>query len=137
MVICVLRVSLIIVSPSACIFACQSSDTWDIRDILDFNDSGSLSKLTFGDGESGYIKKDECTGDSFEVGEAVVYEGKQCIVRKAVDSNGKLKVKFSVTVEVGMTEADFSGAKMGQSGAIILVAWLEHKVQHMTPTDYC
>jgi hypothetical protein len=30
---------------SACIFACQSSDTWDIRDILDVNDSGSLSKL--------------------------------------------------------------------------------------------
>jgi Ran GTPase-activating protein (RanGAP) involved in mRNA processing and transport len=30
---------------SACIFACQSSDTWDIRDILDVNDSGSLSEL--------------------------------------------------------------------------------------------
>ena len=30
---------------SACIFACQSSDTWDVRDILDIDDSGSLSKL--------------------------------------------------------------------------------------------
>jgi hypothetical protein len=30
---------------SACIFACQSSDTCDIWDILDINDSGSLSKL--------------------------------------------------------------------------------------------
>ena len=109
----------------------------DTRDTRDTHDSGSLSKLTFGDGESGYIKKDECTGDSFEVGEAVVYEGKQCIVSKAVDRDGDLKVSFPVTVEVGMTEADFSGAKMGQSGAIILAAWLEHKVQHMTPTDYC
>jgi hypothetical protein len=29
-----------------------------------------------------------------------------------------------------MTEADFSGIKMGQSGAIILAAWLKHEVQH-------
>jgi hypothetical protein len=35
-----------------------------------------------------------------------------------------------VTVEVGMTEADFSGAKLRSSGAIILAGWLEHKVQH-------
>jgi hypothetical protein len=42
-----------------------------------------------------------------------------------------------VTMEVGMTEADFSGAILQQSGAIILVAWLEHKVQHTTQTDYC
>ena len=95
-----------------------------------------LSKLTFGDGESGFIQKDKCTGDSFEVGQAVVYEGKQCIVSEAVDSK-RIAVTFSVTVEVGMTEADFSGADLGQSGAIILAGWLEHKVQHMTPTDYC
>jgi hypothetical protein len=93
-------------------------------------DKGALSKLTFGDGESSYIKKDECTGDSFEVGHAVVYEGRQCIVTKAVDSDGELKVRFHVTAEVGMTEADFSGAQMGESGVIILAAWLEHKVQH-------
>jgi hypothetical protein len=35
----------------------------------------------------------------------------------------------TVTVEVGMTEADFSGANLGLSGAMILSAWLEHKVQ--------
>jgi hypothetical protein len=35
-----------------------------------------------------------------------------------------------VTVEVGMTEADFSGALMCKSGAMILAAWLKHKVQH-------
>jgi hypothetical protein len=39
-----------------------------------------------------------------------------------------------VAVEVGMTEADFSGANLGPTGAIILVAWLKHKVQH--PTRY-
>jgi hypothetical protein len=108
--------------------------------------NGSLSKLTFGDGESDYIKKDKCTGESFEgkwispvqwisplaIGQTVVYEGKQWIVSKAVDSDGELKVKLSFTVEVGMTEADFSGAKMGPSGAIILSAWLEHKVQHLS-----
>ena len=32
-----------------------------------------------------------------------------------------------VTAEVGMTEADFSGAMLQTSGAIILAAWLEHK----------
>jgi hypothetical protein len=93
-------------------------------------------------GESGYIKKDKCTGESFEVGEAVVYDGKQCIVSRAVDRDEELKVRFSITVEVGMSEADFSGAKMGQSCAIILAAWLEHKVHRtittlLTQTDYC
>jgi hypothetical protein len=43
----------------------------------------------------------------------------------------------SVTVEIGMTEADFSGALLQSGGAIILAAWLEHKVQHMTPAYYC
>jgi hypothetical protein len=40
-----------------------------------------------------------------------------------------------VTMEVGMTEADFSRAYLGTSGAMILVAWLEHKVQHTTQTN--
>ena len=41
-----LRVSLIIVPPCSRVSACQSSDTWDIRDILGImNDSGSLSEL--------------------------------------------------------------------------------------------
>ena len=35
-----------------------------------------------------------------------------------------------VAVEVGMTEADFSGAILQQSGAMILAAWLKQKVQH-------
>ena len=32
-----------------------------------------------------------------------------------------------VTVESGMTEADFSNKKLGSAGAIILAAWIEHK----------
>jgi hypothetical protein len=58
-----------------------------ISDIRDINDSGSLSKLTFGD-------------------------------------------RTPVTVEIGMTEADFSGAGIGAGGAIIIAAWLEHKVEN-------
>jgi hypothetical protein len=42
-----------------------------------------------------------------------------------------------VTVEVGMTEADFSGAVLQQSGAIILTAWLKHKVQHDSDYNQC
>ena len=44
--------------------------------------------------------------------------------------SGDLPQSKPVTVEVGMTEADFSGAKLQQSGAMILAAWLKHKVQH-------
>ena len=32
-----------------------------------------------------------------------------------------------VTVETGMTEADFSNKKLGPAGAIILAAWIQHK----------
>ena len=32
-----------------------------------------------------------------------------------------------VTVETGMTEADFSNKELGSIGAIILAAWIEHK----------
>ena len=35
--------------------------------------------------------------------------------------------KKAVTINTTMTEADFSGAKLGVSGAIILAAWLKHK----------
>jgi hypothetical protein len=92
MVICVLRVALVIISlfPHV-LFACQSLDTRDIRDIWDIRDSGSLSKLIF-------------SGDSPR--------------------------SKPVTVEVGMTEADFCGAILAKSGAIILSAWLKQQVQH-------
>ena len=37
-----------------------------------------------------------------------------------------------VTIDTTMTEADFSGAGLGASGAIILAAWLEDKVRKHT-----
>jgi hypothetical protein len=49
--------------------------------------------------------------------------------------SGTCRQSKPVTVEVGMTEADFSGAQIGESGATILVGWLEHKVQHTTQTN--
>jgi hypothetical protein len=94
--------------------------------------SRALAELTFGDGESDWIKKSECSGDSFEVGQPVVYGGKQCVVTHVHSDGNRLRVRFAVTIETTMTEADFSGAKLGVPGAMILAAWLEHKVQQHT-----
>ena len=58
------------------------------------NDIGQAAR------ESNYIKKAACDGTSFEVGALVGYQGKQCKVTKAVDSDGHLKV---------MTPADMNG----------------------------
>ena len=82
--------------------------------------------MTFGDGESGYIKKSDCSGASFEVGKPVIYQGKQCIVSTAVDSDGDLlKVKFPpAMLDTSMTEADLSGLNLGASGAIVAAAFL-------------
>ena len=81
--------------------------------------------MTFGgDGES-KIKKADCSGESFDVGETVQYQGKQCTVSKAVDSNGYLKVKFPpTTLETSMTGADLSGLNLGVAGAIIAAAFI-------------
>ena len=35
--------------------------------------------------------------------------------------------KTPATLEVGMTEGNFSGAGLGPGGAIILASWIEHK----------
>ena len=35
--------------------------------------------------------------------------------------------KTPATLELGMTEGNFSGAGLGAGGAIILAAWIEHK----------
>jgi hypothetical protein len=61
------------------------------------------------------------------------------------NSGALLRLNFSgdhfdskpVAVEVGMTEADFSGAVLQSSGAMILAAWLESKVKHTTQTNDC
>jgi hypothetical protein len=58
---------------------------------------GALSKLIFG-------------GDGY-------YDGKQ---RKTVTPE-------PATLEVGMTEADFSNKNLGAGGAIIIGAWISHK----------
>jgi hypothetical protein len=58
-------------------------------------------------------------------------------LRNAIADMGSLsKLTFNdggdwstpVTFEIGMTEVDFSRTGMGTGGAIILAAWLEHKV---------
>jgi hypothetical protein len=58
------------------------------------NDIGQAAR------ESNYIKKAACDGTSFEVGALVGYQGKQCKVTKAVDSDKELRV---------MIPADMSG----------------------------
>ena len=84
-----------------------------------------MACITFGDGESNNIKKDDCKGSSFGVGAAVEYQGKQCKVSKAVNRDGKLKVKFpAATLKTSMTEADISGLELGVAGAIIAAAFL-------------
>ena len=101
-----------------------------------FQDKGLLSSLTFGEGQSDWIKPSKCSGSSFEVGCVVTYKGEsRHIVGKY--SDGDIKFSIPVTIDTTMTEADFSNAKMGASGAIILAAWLEHKVQHTTHTNCC
>jgi hypothetical protein len=115
----------------------------------DMKDMGSLSTMTFGD--NGYK-----AGDKVEArckGSTKYYAGKI----KSDNRDGTFDVLFDdgdrdrmvpersikklggsprgqnlawITVTTRMTEADFSGAAMGPSGAIILAAWLEHKVQH-------
>ena len=156
MVICVLRVSLVTVSPSACIFACQSS-----RDILDINDSGSLSELDLSKNNlrsKGLSVVSEALKSTsikqLNIAENLVTQNQRSygdmsgvikFTEDMKDMGSLSKFTFSgdhreskpVTVEVGMTEADFSGAKLQTSGAIILAAWLEHKAQHTSQTDYC
>ena len=50
------------------------------------------SNMLIGD-ETGYIKKAEVAGDSLDVGMMVQYNETRCVVTKAVDSGGKLKVR--------------------------------------------
>ena len=41
--------------------------------------------------------------------------------------SGDYSSSTPVVVEVGMTEADFSGAQLGPTGVTILAAWVQHK----------
>jgi hypothetical protein len=82
--------------------------------------------------------------NNFERYTAVDGPGFASEIANGLEANGSLSMlRFSgdesyskpVFAKVGMTEADFSGAYLMQSGAIILSAWLEHKVQHTTQTN--
>ena len=84
----------------------------------------ALSAITFGDNDSMYIKKQECVGSSFNVGDSVEYQGLPRIVAKAVDPNGGLKVKGVVTLDIKMTEAKLCSMNIKVPGAIIVSAFL-------------
>jgi hypothetical protein len=122
----------------------------------DMKDMGSLSSLTF----CGFDEYSDREGDAATINTTMTeadFSGKKLgaagaqilaafMSTKLFEAKGSLsKLTFSgdspqskpVTVEVGMTEADFSGAILQQSGAMILAAWLKQKVQHMTRTDQC
>ena len=56
-------------------------------------------------------------------------QDKGALSKMTFTGNGGFKGKEGdpVTVETGMTEADFSNKKLGPAGAILLAAWIEHK----------
>jgi hypothetical protein len=85
---------------------------------------GALSTISFGDNDSTYIKKQECVGSSFNVGDSVEYQGQTRIVAKGVDSDGELKVKGVVTLDIKMTQANLCSMNIGVPGAIIVSAFL-------------
>ena len=53
--------------------------------------------------------------------------------RNSFQDNGALakmtigESKTPATLEIGMTEGNFSGAGLGPGGALILASWIEHK----------
>jgi hypothetical protein len=110
---------------------------------------GSLSKLTFcgnggrGGGEGDPVTIDPTMTEADFSGMKLGAAGAQILAAfmstKMFEAKGSLsKFTFSgddhesrpLTVEIGMTEADFSGADLGPTGAVILAVWLKHKVQH-------
>ena len=153
---CVLCVSLITVSP----FPRVSLHAKSPRDILDINDSGSLSELDLSKNglmseglsvvsealKSTSIKQLNIADNNLTIDQNYGTD-MSGVIKFAEDMKdmGLSKITFSgddckskpVSVEVGMTEADFSGAMLQQSGEMILAAWLEHNVQHTTQTDHC
>ena len=148
MVICVLRVSLTIVSPCPRVSACQSSDTWDIRDILDFNDSGSLSKLTccgcdeYGD-EGEPVTIDTTMTEADFSGKGLGAVGAQILAAfmstklfEAKGSLSKLKMdRYELPIQEikTATELDLSGKGLGDLDAIVIAALI--KVQTIAQND--
>ena len=86
----------------------------------------ALKSITFGcETESGYIKKDKTEGASFNVGNTVIYQGRECTVSKEADSDGNLRVRYPpANLTVDMMEADLSQVKLGPGDATIAAAFL-------------
>ena len=84
-----------------------------------------MTSISFGGDESSYIKKANVKGNSFNVGDTVVYQDRECTVSQAVDSDGDLKVRYPpAKLTADMTEADLSGLGLGVGGATIAAAFL-------------
>ena len=61
-------------------------------------------------GETGYVKASKVQGDSKEVGATVVYEGREMVVSKGVDSDGELKmIDMNDATIVQLQEAAHAG----------------------------
>ena len=63
-------------------------------------------------------------GTSFNIGDTIQYRDQKRTVAKAVDSDGYLKVKGVVSMDVKMSEMDCASMNIGAAGAIILAAFL-------------
>ena len=91
--------------------------------------------------ESGYIKKSKCKGDNFEVGSIVFYGGDECVVSKAVDSDGDLKVHYVAGIKAitaapetntTITKWDISNNNVGVEGCKVVAQMLEKYLKDKT-----
>ena len=84
-----------------------------------------MTSISFGGDESSYIQEAYVTGQSFNVGDTVIYQDRECTVSKAVDSGGDLKVRYPpAKLTADMTEADLSGLGLGAGDVMIAAAFL-------------
>ena len=61
-------------------------------------------------GETRYVKASEVQGDSKEVGATVAYQGREMVVSKGVDGNGKLRmIDMSDAAIVQLKQAAHAG----------------------------
>ena len=85
----------------------------------------ALTSIVFGGDQSGYIKKDQVQGASFNVGDEVTYQGRVCVVSKGIDSGGDLKLQYPpAKLATDMVDVDLSGLGLGDGGAMIAAAFL-------------
>ena len=95
--------------------------------------SGSLMSVNLSSnnltGETAYIKASEVEGDSFEVGDKVIYWGREMLVSKGKDFDGEIKMRpldwrsgiqalaDALRVSSSLTFVDFSFCTLGAEGA--------------------